>query len=270
MSLALARVVPRQAWGAGCRLAAAGSLAWAVAGCASQALTDEPVADHCAPIVGGAPDPDHSGVVALLGPDGSLVCSGTLIRAEPEPVVLTAAHCVSDLITFAAVGPDYRGDERLTYETTVFRLHPDFDRRTGEFDFAVVTLAGAVDPAWVVPVMAPSEDELGPDTPVRFVGYGTTEGLSANSLRNEVDGTITSLSATTFDYQQDTGGPCAGDSGGPALVYVGDQPLVAGVTSYGDGQGCWSRGVSARVSAAADFLARYRSGLCPPTKKEPS
>jgi secreted trypsin-like serine protease len=259
-----------QRWVVGIEVRFAIGIALVVPGCASSDPLSEPLVSHCSPIVGGALDPEHAGIVAVLGPDGTLVCSGTLIRAEQKPAVLTAAHCFRDLIAQVAVGIDYHAEDRLTYEISELAVHPQFDEETGEFDFGVLMLEGAVDPTWVVPVLSPQKDELATNTPIQFVGYGSTGASNTNTRLNVVDGTITRVTATSFYYLQVEGGPCAGDSGGPALVDLDGWQFLAGVTSHGDGKGCWSFGVSARVSAATEFLDAL--GLfpdaCPPKNQQ--
>lgn len=249
---------------------AVGCLVFALAGCTAK-VSPERFEHQCASIVGGEVDPDDSGVMALLGPDESLVCSGTLIAAGPTPVLLTAAHCSDDLIALVAAGVDYRAKDRLTFAIGDFLIDPRFDRATGAYDFGLVLLEGAVDPGWVIPVMSAADDDLGPGTALRFVGYGSTDGPSPNSSKNDVGGTVMSVSATSFDYTQTDGGPCAGDSGGPALVELDGRQVVVGVTSYGEG-GCRERGVSARVSAASAFIANPDTFTGDPsrTNKEPS
>lgn len=247
------------------------SLLFTLLGCTAR-VSPETSEHQCGSIVGGAADPGDSGVMALLGPDDSLVCSATLIAADPTPVLLTAAHCSDDLIAFAAAGADYHARDRLTFAIGDFLLDPRFDRATGAYDFALVLLDGVVDRGWVVPVMSAAHDDLGPGTLVRFVGYGSTDdGDGTNTIKNDVGGTVTSVTATGFDYAQTDGGPCAGDSGGPAFVEVDGREVVAGVTSYGKG-GCRERGVSARVSAASAFILDPDTftGDPPRTNKETS
>jgi hypothetical protein len=246
-------------------------LAVLAAGCGSEAASagrpGEPVARQCSPIVGGAPDDRHSGVVALLDEEGALACTGTLISAGAKPAVLTAAHCLRDPIVTVASGTDYAAATGLTYLTLETFIHPDFDRQTAEFDFAILLIEPGVDPAWVLPVLSPEDDDLAPGATLRFVGYGSTDAPIGNTLRNEVKGTVANLTATSFAYLQEAGGPCSGDSGGPALIDVGGKHVVAGVTSYGEG-GCWARGVSARASAASAFIASLdlESVPCSPPK----
>jgi hypothetical protein len=246
------------------------TLVFALGSCTTR-VSPETFEHQCTQIVGGEIDPDDPGVMALLGPDESLVCSGTLIAADPTPVLLTAAHCFDHLIALVAAGADYHAKARLTFAIGDFLIDPRFDRATGTYDFGLVLLEGAVDPSWVMPVVSAADDDIGPGTAVRFVGYGSTQDESPNTSKNDVGGKVTSVNATSFDYAQTDGGPCAGDSGGPALVERDGREVVAGVTSYGEG-GCRERGVSARVSAASAFISNPDTFTGDPsrTNKEPS
>jgi len=222
-------------------------------GCGSPNAAVESTAERCSGIVGGTPDDAHAGVLALLDPAGDLVCSGSLIRAGDMPAVLTAAHCLRESIAAAVSGQDYAAADRASFRVRGQFPHPDFDTESGDFDFGLVMLEPGVDPAWVLSVPALESDALSPGTSIRFVGYGSTDGPITNTLRNQVSGAILSLTDTSFEYLQARGGPCDGDSGGPAFADVEGRSTLVGVTSFGIGD-CWNRGVSARVSAAGAFI----------------
>jgi len=53
----------------------------------------------------------------------------------------------------------------------------------------------------------------------------------------------------------DSQGPCNGDSGGPAINYVGNKPYVVGITSYGD-KACKNYGVSTAVHDYYDWIVK--------------
>src|SRR5262249_25026175 len=77
------------------------------------------------------------------------------------------------------------------------------------------------------------------------------------------------ITANYFKYTEGgathIGGPCEGDSGGPALLPSGapqGQQVVVGTTSYGDSN-CTSYGVSMRVTSQTGpggFISTYRAG----------
>ncbi len=61
--------------------------------------------------------------------------------------------------------------------------------------------------------------------------------------------------AKSFFYKQNYGGPCTGDSGGPALLYRGKRFYVAGITSYGDNT-CTGYGISTAVQDYYDWILK--------------
>ncbi len=105
-------------------------------------------------------------------------------------------------------------------------------------------------------------------TNLNFAGFGVTEtGSSGTKL--QVDLTLGGLgcsvsgcpdsgdSATQISYSQPLvdGGPCSGDSGGPAFIDRSGTTYMAGLTSYGDAN-CRIYGVSTRADAfEAEILA---------------
>ena len=233
-----------------------------VFGCAAETRSGAPelVQEGCSRIVGGGSDRSHRGVVALLNEDGALACSGSLIGNAGGPVVLTAAHCLRSPLAGAVIGSDYAAPDVFLPALSQF-AHPDFDRRTGDFDFGVVVLDGVTEASsWLS--LPSGSDDLGAGTPVEFVGYGSTEDVNPNTERREVAGTIEQLTPTSFEYAQTEGGPCSGDSGGPALAELAGKSVLVGVTSSGD-ESCRVSGVSARVSAATDFIAAVLGGDAP-------
>lgn len=59
----------------------------------------------------------------------------------------------------------------------------------------------------------------------------------------------------TIFYEQEVGGPCSGDSGGPAFVTRNGKEYVLGITSYGDEE-CTAYGVSTSVPDYYDWLVK--------------
>lgn len=230
-----------------------------VFGCAAETRSGAPelLQTGCSRIVGGERDGSHRGVVALLDEGGALACSGSLIGSAGGTVVLTAAHCLRNPIAGAAIGADYVAPDVFLPALSQF-AHPDFDRLTGNLDFGVVLLDGVTDASSWLALSGP-DDDLKAGTRVEFVGYGSTEDVNANTERREVAGKIERVTSTSFEYAQTAGGPCAGDSGGPALAEIDGRSVLVGVTSSGD-ESCRVSGVSARVSAAAEFVAAMLGG----------
>jgi hypothetical protein len=234
----------------------------------------EPVAESttqaCAAIVGGEPDRAHDAVVAVLDRTQTVVCSGTLIGADETgaAVVLTAAHCLDHFAAWVAFGQELTepGAAELAAAVVSVEYHPLYARTTGAFDLALLTLDA---PPPVAPLPVAATDRLEQGSSVTLVGYGeTSEDGALTNERNRVAVRVEELTLAAFAYDQTGGGPCYGDSGGPAIV-LGDTPLLVGVTSYGEG-GCRGRGVSVRTSAALDFIASAVSPTRGCTAAEPA
>jgi len=247
-----------------------------------------------APLLGGTPDTEHPAVVALghqVGP--GQYCTGTLITPD---LVLTAHHCTTDpttlpptLCTDSGLMPApvaasamvvVPGPSTATASTTeaVEAIHslPDFGSLTlcGN-DIAVVELKKPITGVTPVGLRLDAPPELGET--VTLVGYGQTSTSDPNS-----SGDRHSLSGVKVDhlgyeakppgaftvegeFTVDTG-PCAGDSGGPALDANGRS---MGVMSRGPKSSCTHMAYG-RVDAHASFLralaqeSATRLGIDPP------
>ena len=92
----------------------------------------------------------------------------------------------------------------------------------------------------VIPV-AMGNDGLTLGETVEYVGFGTTQNNQNNTLREHASAPVDqAVNANWFQYSEGgathIGGPCEGDSGGPALLPAGvpqAQQTVVGTTSYG-------------------------------------
>jgi len=232
------------------------------------------------PIYNGyAPDsPEHSAVISLHKLAGTSVyvqpfCSGTLITPD---VIVTAAHCLDvakqGASTFKTMSPSalaiYVGDNPAIditshlYSVSQTIIYPTYNRKTIRNDIALVRLAGPVTEAVTVvenlpPEIGFSTADVGSE--LNFAGFGQTEtGSSGVKLQMDLPlGSLgclisgcpnTGVEATQIAYAQQSGGPCFGDSGGPAFVYRSGVPYLGGLTSYGDSK-CAVYGVSTRVDA---------------------
>ena len=212
-------------------------------------------ATRCGQIVGGTPDDGHSGVAALVDGNRELVCTGTIVgSSDGRSVILTAAHCLNGAIERVIAANDYRAPSAMSVAVSETRAHPGFDWDTGELDVGLLMTEGMVPAAHAIAIADPNWDNLGSGAAIEFVGYGEIDAGTANSRRQRVAGVISAVTPRTIAYHQADGGPCVGDSGGPALVSSGGIEIVVGITSHGDGAGCRSTGTSARVSAAYDFI----------------
>ncbi len=222
------------------------------------------------PIINGEPDAVHPATVALTGGPGSgYFCSGSLIT---ENVVLTAGHCVdgtnpSYIQVFFGDSVWGAGEYRPVREGEV---HPNYDRDLILNDLALLQLANPA-PADVTPVphlpadLGLSAADEGVTT-VDFSGFGATE-TGGSGVKLHVSDTIDVVcdgpgvcagyvNPNAFGYDQQPGGPCSGDSGGPAYVVRDGTEYVAGATSYGD-QNCAQFGVSTTVDRFAGWINSF-------------
>ena len=229
------------------------------------------------PIHGGstADEPHHDATVSIhYSSSSSIFCSGTLIAPD---VVLTAAHCVSSGGSYRVYFGDNPVQDPSPRFVTVSEVqrHPEYSSAALTSDIALVRLAEAVNDIAPVPPLPESlgltQADLGV-LPVNFAGFGRTENGTFDQ-KLQVDGTVEALGcdvsgcsgtptaleiATQFSYTQPAGGPCNGDSGGPAFVERGDDIYVAGITSYGGAcSGGTGWGASTRVDAFESFIAEF-------------
>ncbi|MGC4116221.1 MAG: hypothetical protein QM765_16915 [Myxococcales bacterium] len=232
------------------------------------------IASTAKPIVWGTADTTHTAVVALLGSSsqGIYGCTGTVVKMSGTTgYVLTAAHCCNpSKPSILYIGNDYTAAINWlanggtgTLPAGTYRVqsgsvaaHPGYDPYgqipTTDFCMLKATLpAGTA----VIPA-ASSPDGVALNVTTEFVGYGVTESSVDNTLRRHASSSIDQdVQSDYFEYTEGgvthKGGPCEGDSGGPALLPSGvaqSQQRVVGVTSYGD-QDCTNYGVSMRVAS---------------------
>ncbi|HHH30161.1 MAG TPA: hypothetical protein ENK57_17710 [Polyangiaceae bacterium] len=235
-------------------LMAWGALALTAGGCVVADESDEERVQYASSwIINGTPDTTRQAVVAVLG-NGA--CTGTIIHTDPANGighVLTAAHCTGP--QQVVIGNDYQFPSAV-FPVIASQAHPSYNGQV--YDFRMVRISGVNASTPVIPAMSPAQDNLSSGTQIRHVGYGKAGPApgSNNTVRRQILGQIAQVSSLTVEYDQPSGGPCSGDSGGPQLTTSG-QELVVGVTSFGD-QNCNSFGVSGRVSAVYDnFIVPY-------------
>lgn len=227
-------------------------------------------------IIAGTRDEQHGAVMALLRIDrqGMIediqgACSGTVIALrEHSAFLLTAAHCAvelaasgdaqipprpvdpSELAIFS--GPDWLQsyDARRAYPVTDVVVHPQYDGAIDSaFDVAVLRYVGAISDLPVIPIQASDSNELAIGSVVTLVGFGSDDSGQLNTIRLSADKMIARLSADQIGFDQnDGGGTCDGDSGGPVIIQTSDGERVAAVTSFGD-RSCTRHGVAVRISS---------------------
>lgn len=264
------------AWGA------LACLALSALGCSSSAPVPLSLGMNQQAITNGSPDTTHQAVLFMYDHTHGTACSGTVVAVNGSyGYFLTAAHCVlgepsqnipaptpSDLELIQ--GNNAQNQSDIAYPVVSFQADPNYQSGNQPiYDFAMVKFNGAGPSTPRMPVLPAGLDNLHAGSPVQFVGYGITyAGQQGNSVRMYANNTLAAtvagpaVSPLTVSYSEagSLGGPCSGDSGGPALYAVNGTQYVAAVTSYGD-PNCTQYGVSGRASAVlSSFIDPYISG----------
>ena len=222
-------------------------------------------------------NPDHRAVVflELEMASGTSMCTGTLIAPD---VVMTAAHCTNRLSASdvtVVFGTDLTQGYDYLREASEVLTHPSYSGLNLSNDIALVRLRTPA-PAEIQPIpylpdhlgLTPSDE----GAEIEFSGFGLDENGNYQ-VKKRVDGTVAlvcegprgcslsgagSVAVNAFAYYQPTsvGGPCSGDSGGPAFLIRDGREYVVGITSYGD-NACTNYGVSTNASAFSNFIEEF-------------
>jgi secreted trypsin-like serine protease len=239
-------------------------------------------ADREPRIVGGevAPSGAYPWMVWLtMG--GNQFCGGTLIASD---TVLTAAHCTAGLTPDemqVVVGREQLSDDSSgeVIDVVGYAEYP------GRVDAAILRLA---EPAGIDPVGLTTPEEAAlyaPGGDATAVGWGLRReyGTKPSDNLREVDVPIVSDRACERAYGHDVvktsteicagaegRDTCAGDSGGPLLVWdEAGTPLQVGITSFGHGCGrAKYPGVYAEVPEIIDFLTDPDPVYAPEPERE--
>nr|XP_017086993.2 chymotrypsin-like protease CTRL-1 [Drosophila bipectinata] len=195
--------------------------------------------------------------------EGRLLCGGSLITNR---FVLTAAHCQSELKTYATLGEYFRGfdvglERKIPVDLQI--PHPDYNRDKHKNDIALFRLSRPVEYTMHIrPICLPTNyDALDVVRNLNVTGWGRT---SYNATTSSVLMTATVLvhdrstcrNLGNIDESQvcvgpADGNPCNGDSGGPLTSLVnfqgsGTVTVQIGLVSFGI-WGCQSLSVHTHV-----------------------
>lgn len=229
-------------------------------------------------IIGGQEVPANSPVlrhiVGLYDTARGSICTGTLISNQ---AVLTAAHCIARnprtmIVIFSPVlSKAPREQTRPVTGAAISSLRNQNRAPENQGDIAVVRFQGDIPTNYKpLPILPYTHGRiLRPGTLTLLAGYGVSNGVN-----NTGSGTLRMVSVriaqgqfslTEILVDQTKGfGACRGDSGGPAIVFLGGQAYVWGVTSRGvndPNNDCSQYGAYTNASIFADWIRQSAEQL---------
>jgi len=183
-------------------------------------------------------------MLIILGRDEKVsFCTSTAIS---DRVLLTAAHCIKDALlikvayktsAYCSSGFDIRTD---TVSAEDFASHPEYvsDTYTSvNADVGLILLKQPIPHPYTV--FKIHQNPEGRKSALYLYGYGITQTDESDS------GVLRTTQVKYGDYyyynnavvisRNYQGGICSGDSGGPGMIFDGQQFQIAGISSYGEG-----------------------------------
>ncbi|KAK7086265.1 hypothetical protein SK128_005315 [Halocaridina rubra] len=190
-------------------------------------------------------------------------CGGSLVTSRH---VITAASCVHNIPNFDILLGEHDWLEVshvLIRNPAAVTVHPDYNPSTGENDIAVIELDNPVNlngdlPISPVCLPSPATDFSG--RTAIATGWGvTSETAFQSSSLQEVEVTVTSLadcsSPSLLCAEDPAGGKdtCFGDTGGPLMVDIDGQYVLAGVTPMKSN--CARAGTPGKYTKVQNYLS---------------
>ena len=244
-------------------------------------------------VLGGAPVAQGAApyavyIQAATGASTFVSCTGSVIAPT---IVLTAAHCVFNKTTGAAIPASAISVSSGSVNrpptsppppvnVTAVRADPYYNPLTFQADAALLILSAPTSAPAIALATTASAALYAPGTSVTFAGWGETVADVDSSAPTQLQsGTVPILANATCQasvefhpgYTLCTGGTgyrpatCHGDSGGPLVAQTAAGALQIGITSYGSAVGC---GIApdyfTRVSSVQTWIASAIAGAAPP------
>jgi len=261
-----------------CKLFSVITLALAISACApARQSSEQQLSSGVASpdIVGGdlvkATDTVAASTVGIIlqTSQGEGVCTGTLIAAN---IVLTAAHCVEDVVAAVVVFGISMDTSKEGRSVDLVSVHPAYLPKApgqgGWNDIALLRFAGAL------PKSAKVAEYLKAVTPLKkglkavAAGFGTTlangRGVDEGTLRKTtltLQNPAYEKTELLFPLSARGGSTCHGDSGGPAYITQAGKLTVVGITSRGTGAGCDNVSIFTNVASHALYIKETVAGL---------
>lgn len=211
-----------------------------------------------APSITNLTEGERDAIGFLADSAGDMFCTATLIDRD---VAITARHCVEGTLAVDQMrfGLGHPGNPSAMIPIHSAPYHSQLDVALLFLQEDAISLVPSAEPLFINRV-APDESLVG--TEVEAAGFGQThdgsEGLYFVALE------LTSIESNHLVVNGwGEKGICFGDSGGPLFLHVDDdQPVIAGVESYGDSS-CVDRDFETRLDLAVDWIDQQMEAFDP-------